>query len=112
MALDVMRIYQKKPGKQGSSDQENKVSENKDEEGASFAQKGEKGSCYKCGAPDYKTCPCDNMKNEREREQRKAETSNLHVEADENFAFNQVDILEGKTSQEVTDCCPIIMKSS
>ena len=72
MALDVMRIYQKKPkGYQG--DKFKKEGEDKDaEEGAAFIQKEEdKKKCFKCGASDYKKCPCDNLKRVRERENKR-----------------------------------------
>ena len=68
VALDAMRIYQKKPkGSQG--DKPKKEGEDKDsDEGAAFVQKEEdKKKCFKCGASDYKKCPCDNMKRIREK---------------------------------------------
>ena len=60
-------------------------SEDKDnDEGAAFVQKEEdKKKCFKCGASDYKKCPCDNLKRVREREQKKKdkakETETQHV---------------------------------
>ena len=68
MALDVSRIYRDRPAKRSSGDKEPKENENKDNEGASFAQKNETKACFKCRAEDYKTCPCDNMKKSQERE--------------------------------------------
>ena len=80
MALDVMRIYQKSPSQNQNSS--NKERETNDHEGASFAQKEDEKKCFKYGAKDYKSCPCDNMKRVREREQRKKDkdTEEQHLQ--------------------------------
>ena len=65
MALDVMRIYQKSP--RHNQNNQSKDNENNNQEGASFVQKEDEKKCFKCGAKDYKTCPCDNLKRVRER---------------------------------------------
>ena len=54
----------------------------KDEGGTSFLQKEEKkkvkGQCFKCGAKDYKTCPCDNLKKYKNKEKEKNEEAHTH----------------------------------
>ena len=74
MAVDVSRIYQRK--KKTDSDHPHKQND-QEEGGASFLQKEEKkkkkGQCFKCGADDWKTCPCDNIKRLRENEKKNSE---------------------------------------
>ena len=83
MALDVMRIYQKRPGHQDKKKEQ--TESGADKEGTAFVQKGDtkkenkkdnkkeskEKKCFKCEAADYKTCPCDNMKRVREHEAQK-----------------------------------------
>ena len=82
MALDVSRIYQKKKRKEGDKSERQ---QEREEGGASFVQRDEKkkpkGQCFKCGAKDYKTCPCDNLKKKKDKEKEtKAES---HAQKDE-----------------------------
>lgn len=116
MTLDCMRIYQNTKKKiftpknkiKNKSEDENE----KDNEGMSFGQDGnEVKACFKCGAPDYKTCACDNLKNVRKREQQKS-AENLLMLANEEiseeelgFSFHQIKMEYGKISKKVTDYC-------
>ena len=92
MALDVMRIYQTRGWRsrdKGGSTKDN--DEDKDDKEVSFAQDKDKKKkdCFKCGAEDYKSCPCDNMKRAREREQankEKDQTGSNHLNISEEEA--------------------------
>ena len=50
----------------------------------SFQQEGQElKQCFKCKAPDYKTCDCDNLKNVRKRKEQKKEANHMMI-ANEN----------------------------
>lgn len=61
------------------------------EEGASFRHEGiEVKACFKCGAKDYKSCPCDNLKNAREKEQKRQKqkgSNHLLIGTEDNTFF-------------------------
>ena len=46
--------------------------EDKNEKGVIFVTEANEMNYFKCAASDYKTCPCDNLKKYREKDNQKA----------------------------------------
>ena len=93
MALDVSRIYQKR---RKNFNEKNERDNDKDEGGTSFLQKEEKkkakGQCFKCGAKDYKTCPCDNLKKNKSKEKEKSEEAHTHHAEEKHVSFDDAKV--------------------
>ena len=104
MALDVMRIYQAKRWKPKEKSKKNKEEEEEEEEekkGVSFVNETQDKKCFKCAAPDFRTCACDNLKKFKDKEKSKGKKKvTIQEEGNQHLSIAEEDESESSCEGE------------